>query len=1260
MPGGASASIVVVFNATSPYINAYNTAYVHANGGGSNSSTNFTNISGWSLQVQKISLDPVVELGDTVRFLIIASNTGNSSVDPVYIEESFSSNHLEIISWENMGDRTWTRTGSTQWKLNGPLASQSSASFMVTFRTKQVGVMLNTAYVHSNTGGSNQSTNFTNVTDYQTYTYKFVNGSSIVTVGDQVIFGIVVSTATIGPNPKNISGIFIEDTIPDGLVYDSYTSFRGNWSHSVSDDGRHRWTLDGDLLSGNYVQILVVCNASKVGNFTNFATGGSSDTNNTTANASVLVQGLIVEKITNNVTVAPGENVEFTIRVMNSGNTTLNYVFVVEKPSEGLVYIDYANKTGNWTYDGIDKWTLAGGLDANETAEFIVIYNATKIGNLTNVIVVGSNETKNQTANNTTTVLAPGMEVIKITNNQTVKYGETVEFTIVVRNTGETNLTDVFVEERPSEGLVYLDYVNKTGNWNKDGGIWTLAGNLELGGTAEFTVIYNATKTGNLTNLIVAGSNQTENQTADNNTTVISNPGLTVEKLIIGNQTVKVGETVGFTIVVTNIGDQDLTGVFVEEQIPEGLVYLDYVNKTGSWDKEGNKWTLAGNLEYGGTAELVIIFNTTEVGNLTNIVVAGSDDTPNETANNTTTVINPSLTVVKVSNNVTVKKGEKVEFVIIVTNNGDEDLTGVFVKEEIPDGLAYSSFISESGKWFFNGADMWIYDGTLAAGESSNLTIIFDTEKAGNLTNVVVAGSDETPNETANNTTEVTNPNLTVSKYANNGTVYAGNLTEYTIVVNNTGECDLTGVFVEEQAPDGLVYVDFVDESNKWTYDEETHVFTYNGVLVPGEVVQFVVIFNTTKSGNYTNVVTYGSDQTENSTNESGNMSVVFTPDMEVVKIANDEVVYVGNITSYTIQVTNTGDCDLTNVFVEEQAPEGLVYIDYVNRTGTWDKHGNKWTYVGALAPGKSASFVVIYNTTKSMNIDNVVIAGSNETGNETTNNNTTDVFSPDFEVVKIANDEVVYVGNITSYTIEVTNTGDCDLTRVFVEEQAPEGLVYVDYVEIVGSWDKQGNKWTYEGTLAPGDSVAFVVIYNTTKSMNIDNVVIAGSNETGNETTNNNTTNVYSPDFEVVKVANDEVVYAGNITSYTIEVTNTGDCDLTNVFVEEQAPEGLIYIDYVNRTGTWDKEGDKWTYVGALAPGKSASFVVIYNTTKSMNIDNVVIAGSNETGNETTNNNTTNVYSPKFDIVKVASDEVVYAGNTTSYTIEVTNYIMG
>ena len=60
------------------------------------------------------------------------------------------------------------------------------------------------------------------------------------------------------------------------------------------------------------------------------------------------------------------------------------------------------------------------------------------------------------------------------------------------------------------------------------------------------------------------------------------------------------------------------------------------------------------------------------------------------------------------------------------------------------------------------------------------------------------------------------------------------------------------------------------------------------------------------------------------------------------------------------------------------------------------------------------------------------------------------------------------------------------------------------------------------------------------------------------------------------------------------------------------------------------------------------------------MNIDNVVVAGSNETGNETTNNNTTNVYTPKFEIIKIANEIVVYAGNTTSYTIEVTNYIMG
>lgn len=143
-----------------------------------------------------------------------------------------------------------------------------------------------------------------------------------------------------------------------------------------------------------------------------------------------------------------------------------------------------------------------------------------------------------------------------------------------------------------------------------------------------------------------------------------------------------------------------------------------------------------------------------------------ADETPNQTANNTTTVVNPDLTVVKISNNRTVNKGNKAEFTIIVSNTGDQTLNDVFVIENIPEGLKYNSFISEDNGWYKDGDNKWIYNKSLAPNVSTNFTIIFDTEKEGNFTNVVIAGSDKTENKTANNTTTVNNPNMTVTKIA--------------------------------------------------------------------------------------------------------------------------------------------------------------------------------------------------------------------------------------------------------------------------------------------------------------------------------------------------------------------------------------------------------------------------------------------------------------------------------------------------------------
>ena len=132
----------------------------------------------------------------------------------------------------------------------------------------------------------------------------------------------------------------------------------------------------------------------------------------------------------------------------------------------------------------------------------------------------------------------------------------------------------------------------------------------------------------------------------------------------------------------------------------------------------------------------------------------------------------------------------------------------------------------------------------------------------------------------------------------------------------------------------------------------------------------------------------------------------------------------------------------------------------------------------------------------------------------------------------------------------------------------------------------------------------------------------------TGNKTANN-TTVVYSPSLSVIKFANDPVIYLGNQTSFTIVVKNTGDCDLNNVYVIENIPEGLVYSSFTG--DKWIKNGNKFVYTGSLAVGKSANFTVVFNSTRSGNFTNVVVAGSDLTGNKTANNTTEVIDKPNI-----------------------------
>ena len=145
----------------------------------------------------------------------------------------------------------------------------------------------------------------------------------------------------------------------------------------------------------------------------------------------------------------------------------------------------------------------------------------------------------------------------------------------------------------------------------------------------------------------------------------------------------------------------------------------------------------------------MLFFNALEIGDFTPEVIAGSNLTRNDTSkaysNNTTVVVAPKIDLTKVADKKTVNVGDLVTFTITVTviESGDITYGGIYVVDELPDGLEFVSF--DGNGWSKDG-NVYSYSGRLGSGESASFTIVCKATKVANVTNVAtvfleIAGS---------------------------------------------------------------------------------------------------------------------------------------------------------------------------------------------------------------------------------------------------------------------------------------------------------------------------------------------------------------------------------------------------------------------------------------------------------------------------------------------------------------------------------------
>lgn len=243
--------------------------------------------------------------------------------------------------------------------------------------------------------------------------------------------------------------------------------------------------------------------------------------------------------------------------------------------------------------------------------------------------------------------------------------------------------------------------------------------------------------------------------------------------------------------------------------------------------------------------------------------------------------------------------------------------------------------------------------------------------------------------------TDVTQPDLEVTKTVNiaNPALYTNVM--FSIVVENKGSGDETGVSVTDLLPEGLELIG-VPSGGQYTPADGTWVV---GNIPAGGSVTLTIEAKVNTIGTKTNkaeVLTQDHDDLDstpgnsNILNEDDNASVDVTPqysDLSVSMVVDNSTPGVGDQITYTITVSNDGNTNEPNFTLTNLIPSGT---SFVSASGNYDPNSNSWTDTD-LTPNTSRNYtltVQIVSTDNPITNTAQITSQTNPDPDSTPNNN--------------------------------------------------------------------------------------------------------------------------------------------------------------------------------------------------------------------------------------------------------------------------------
>lgn len=1181
-----------------------------------------------SLNITKTADKSTACYADEIKYTITVTNNGNVTVNNVEVTDALSG--LTITEWPEGA----TVDGNTV-KLGTIGIGESKvikAAYTVTSQDILNSQVTNTATVtgkSSNNVDISQNAVCTIPAEAVSTTLEAEKTSNVGT-GKTAALGQTIEYTIKVTNKGNVP--VKEVTVTDELTGNTGENVKviGSLNPGVSKTVTTYYTVtENDILNG------IITNEA-------FAQGTGADGKVTTSNNATCTDYAEQKAPSIEVTktsdlgqgqkAALGQKITYTITVKNTGNLTVKNIAVTDA------------LTGNTDENCIIGENGIRDLAPNESDSVTVEYTVTEadilVGTITNIAEVTGTASDNQSvtgqaqAVDYTADVSKALTVQKKLNNTApVELNDELTYTITVTNSGNITVNNIIVTDELTGNIG--DNVLNVGTLapGKTNTVTTRVQKVTENDIQNQKIINTATATGNTEVGTVSASGTCETPTK------VKHPSLSVTKTsdVAENQTAELGQTIHYTITVTNNGNVTVKDITVADEL------------TGN---TGDNVLNVGTLAPGASAKFNPAYTVKESDILTGIVTntaiatgtaVGVDDPEKATVSDTATVADNTvapeaeLTVTKTSSveaDTKVNLNDEITYGIHVENTGNVTVNNITVTDALTGNTGNRAFTIDS----------------LAPGKTADFTtekyvVTEDDIKKGSITNTAVATGTGANNESVGASGSVTDstvdpaPALKVTKTSNLEGKKAALDQEitYSILIENTGNVTVNGIKVEDaktgNAGENAISVGTLAPGGSTTVTT-TYTVTEQDIL--NQKIQNTAV----AAGTALNRSVSDEDTISDDT-EAVNKSLQVTKNSD----KQDKPVSLGEEITYTITVENTGNVTIKDIVVEDSL--------------TGNVGENVLTLDDPLKPGESATvetgkYTVTEQDILAGKVVNVAVASGTGSDNEPTDEfsgqaeDPTDVEGPSLFVEKTSSvNGTAKLNEDISYTIKVTNNGNLTITGIMVEDA------------LTGN---TGDKVISAGNLKPGESREVTTdAYKVTEADilkgTITNTAVAtgiASNSTSITGTGTVTdyTDPKDSTLSVTKISNvDGTASLGDKIIYTITVKNVGNVTISDIVVEDVLT-GNVGNDVIE--------------VGILAPGDEkevyAEYVVTEEDILNGTIANAATAsGTDPEGQPTDKEGTTeDTTDPKDNTLSVTKTSDVSGtaslGQEIKYTITVKN----